>query len=319
MKQTIHIACSTDDNYSALCGVMLCSLMENNKNNNIHIHILANGLSIENKKKFKTQSERRGVECSFNYVNEQLLANCQYRTNTHRLSKAAYYRILLASTLLDVEKVIYLDCDMIVLKDLSSIYNMNINGIGVGAIRDYDMPKNLDHYKQLGLGECDNYFNSGFMLINLKYWREHDCETQLVTFANMPRKVYFHDQDALNYVFKHNWLRIEPKWNRYNIFNINVDNLFSNKQEMLDFFFDPCVIHYPGRHFKPWFRTWFIPYKKEWIHYKDLSEWDDFGTKKNERTVYTIAKLFVTECRHFIYRLKYWRTTNAYRNKWLRR
>ena len=44
----IHIACSTDDNYAALCGVMLYSLMENNKQNRLHLHILSNELSEEN-------------------------------------------------------------------------------------------------------------------------------------------------------------------------------------------------------------------------------------------------------------------------------
>lgn len=302
MKQTIHIACSTDDNYAALCGVMLCSLMENNKNNNIHIHILANGLSIENKNKFKTQSEKRGVECSFHDVNEELLSHCQYRTEVHELSKAAYYRILLASTLIDVERVIYLDCDMVVLKDLAPVYNVDLNGFGVAAVRDYDMLKNPEHYSQIGLNDEDYYFNSGFMLINLDYWRMHNSENALVSFATKPRHVFFHDQDALNFVFKRNWKRLEPKWNRYNIFNINADNLFFKKQEMIDFFFDPCVIHYPGRHFKPWFKTWFIPYKKEWQHYKKLSEWSDLKSKKNERTIYTICKCFYTELKHFVYR-----------------
>lgn len=300
----LHIACATDDNYAALCGVMLCSLMENNKNNSINIHILANSLSDYNKEKLIRQSNRYSVTCTFHNVDDIRLKDCRYRTNVHRLSRAAYYRILLASTLNDVSKVIYLDCDMIVLEDLSGIYDTDISQYGVGAVRDYDMVKDLQHYSQLGLKENDAYFNSGFMLINLEYWRKKNCESELISFATMKRKVYFHDQDALNYVFKYKWFRIEPKWNRYNIFNIKVDGLFINKKEMNDFFFNPCVIHYPGRYFKPWFKTWFIPYKKEWQYYKNLSEWKDFGTKKNERSAYTITKLVVTEFRHFFYRLK---------------
>lgn len=232
----IHIACSTDDNYAALCGVMLYSLMENNKQNRLHLHILSNELSEENKNKFRRQSDRYGVCCSFHTVNETLLEDCKYRTKVHRLSKAAYYRILLASTLADVSKVIYLDCDMIVLKDLSAIYNLDIAEYGVSAVIDYDMTKDADHFSQLNMSVEEPYFNSGFMLINLDYWRANDSEKELLKFATMPRHVYFHDQDALNYVFKHKWLRIEPKWNRYNIFNINVANLFANKKEMQDFF-----------------------------------------------------------------------------------
>ena len=315
MMDTIHIACSTDDNYAALCGIMLCSLMENNKNNKLHIHILGNDLSEDNRKKLSNQACNYGVPCTFHSVDESKLNNCQYRTKVHKLSKAAYYRILLASTLTEVERVIYLDCDMVILKDLSDVYNENIDGFGVAAVRDYDMLKIPDHYNQIGLNNEDYYFNSGFMLINLNYWRKHDSESALVSFATKPRHVYFHDQDALNFVFKRNWKILEPKWNRYNIFNINVDNLFDNIDSMNAFFDNPCVIHYPGRYFKPWFRTWFIPYKHEWQYYKSLSEWGDFAYKKNERTTYAITKRFVTDLKHIIYRIKYY----AHWNKRLRR
>lgn len=312
--QVIHIACSTDDNYAALCGIMLCSLMENNKQNHLHLHILANGLSECNKQKFLIQSNKYGVCCSFHNVDEKLLVNCQYRTKAHKLSKAAYYRILLASTLLDVDKVIYLDCDMIVLKDLSSIYNIDIKDYGVGAVVDYDMKKNQDHYKQLGLYVGDPYFNSGFMLINLEYWRRNNSEKYLVKFATKPRHVYFHDQDALNYVFKNNWYKIEPKWNRYNIFNIYADNLFENKKEMNDFFKNPCVIHYPGQYFKPWFKNSFIPYRKEWLVYKKLSEWRDFPLRKNKKALYTVTKCLYTGIKHIIYQYKHRKFYNACRN-----
>lgn len=300
----IHIACSTDDNYAVLCGVMLCSLMENNKRNHLHLHILSNDLSEENKSKFARQSKHYGVRCSFHNVNDSLLEECKYRTKVHRLSKAAYYRILLASTLVDVSKVIYLDCDMIVRKDLSGIYNLDVEGYGVSAVLDYDMMKDASHFKQLDMSMEEPYFNSGFMLINLDYWRANGSEKELLKFATMPRHVYFHDQDALNYVFKHKWLRIEPKWNRYNIFNIHVENLFANKKEMHDFFSDPSVVHFPGRYFKPWFKTWLIPYRNEWLKYKQLSEWKNMPLKRNERGFYAIAKCLYTSFKHLVYKFK---------------
>ena len=73
----IHIACSTDDNYAQLCGVMLCSLLENNKKHSFHIHILENGLSVENIDKFLQQCQRYNAKCSFHIVNDQLLEKCK--------------------------------------------------------------------------------------------------------------------------------------------------------------------------------------------------------------------------------------------------
>ena len=172
------------------------------------VHILANMLSDDNRNRFQRQCETYGAQCLFHQVNESRLEGCQYRTKVHPLSSAAYYRILLASILEEVSRVIYLDCDMIVRSDLSQAFGMNLGGNGVAAVEDYDTPVDMEHYRQLGLNDGDKYFNSGFMVIDLDYWRQHNTEQQLLQFAKRKRKVYFHDQDALNCVFRTNWQRL---------------------------------------------------------------------------------------------------------------
>lgn len=301
----IHIACSTDDNYAVLCGVMLCSLLENNKKNIIHIHILKNELNEINIQRFIRQCEKYKAICSFHTVNDKLLEKCKYRTKVHKLSKAAYYRILLSSLLPEVPIILYLDCDMIVRSDLSEIYKINMSGYGIAAVEDYGLPFNTEHLSQLEFKENNTYFNSGFLLINLDYWRKNNSENKLIEFSSRERIVYFHDQDALNYVFKDSWYRVSPTWNHLNIFHIRIKKMFYNKDEYDDFFNRPRVIHYSDKYFKPWFKTPFIPYKKEWSEYLKKSEWKDFIYKNNNRFLYTICKIIYLKFKLFIYKLKF--------------
>ncbi len=305
MSNEIHIACSTDDNYAPLCGVMVCSALHNNRGGQMVVHILANMLSDDNRYRFQRQCETYGAQCLFHQVDESRLEGCQYRTKVHPLSSAAYYRILLASILEEVSRVIYLDCDMIVRSDLSQAFGMNLGGNGVAAVEDYDTPVDMEHYRQLGLNDGDKYFNSGFMVIDLDYWRHHNTEQQLLQFAKRKRKVYFHDQDALNCVFRANWQRLSPEWNYFNVAQIRVDHLFENKEEAHRFFSSPKVVHFPGRYFKPWLDTTCIPYRKEWLFYLEKSEWKGLPMRHNERKYYTLAKTFYVKFKRLYYKLIY--------------
>ena len=106
-SSAIHVACSTDDSYAVLCGVMLYSLLANsNDSKQIHIHILISSLNKENRKKFSTQAEKFGAKLTFHVVDDTLLEGGKYRTRKHQLSKAAYYRILLSSILPDIDTIV---------------------------------------------------------------------------------------------------------------------------------------------------------------------------------------------------------------------
>lgn len=305
MLSTIHIACSTDDNYAVLCGVMLYSMLSNNKDNDIHIHILISQLDEGNKRRFLTQAEKFGAKLTFHVVDDARLEGCKFRTWVHQLSKAAYYRILLASILQNIDTVVYLDCDMVVLGNLAPLMEIDISRYAVAAVEDYDLQRIPEHRQQLRFTASDRYFNSGFMLINLKYWREHNSEKQLLEFSKQERKVFFHDQDAMNAVFRQSWLRLPPAWNHFNVFQVKIESMFANKKELQQFDKTPNVIHYGGRYFKPWLKLPLIPYWWTWRRFKRLSEWKNYKLRKPERPVYTVTKILYTKVKFEWYKLTY--------------
>ena len=81
----------------------------------------------------------------------------------------------------------------------------------MAAISDLKiMPLNGIHSQTLSMSYDLAYFNSGFMLVNLSYWRRYNLERRLLTFLKT-HIVVFHDQDALNYVLKGKWFMLPPQ------------------------------------------------------------------------------------------------------------
>ena len=202
-----NITCNTDDNYAQHCTAMLCSLFENNKDEEITVHVLCGNLSETNRQLIKDLSVRYQQQVLFHAVDESVLDGVQFRSK-RPLTKAAYYRLLLSSILRDVDKVLYLDCDMIVLGKIKELFDIELDNYALAAVLD-PMPYNNQHQMQLHLSTETHTFCSGIMLVNLEYWRKNNIESQLLEFAKRKREpVYLHDQDVLNYVLKDHWFML---------------------------------------------------------------------------------------------------------------
>ncbi|TGY67495.1 glycosyltransferase family 8 protein [Phocaeicola sartorii] len=272
-----HIVCCTDDKYAPYCGTMLFSLLSNSVGRYC-IHIFIETLTSNSINNLTTIVSSFNSDMQFHKIDISKLNDVKFR-NENPLSKAAYYRILLASTLeCTIDKVLYLDCDMVVLKDISYLFELNIEGYALAAIKDVKrLPRNIEHRCQLSLAYGDDYFNSGLLIANLKYWREHNAESQLIEFAKRSRFVYFHDQDALNYVFKKTWFRLPPQCCFLN--NCPYELLdFCSKYDLEQYIKERKIIHYASIE-KPWYDI-FSPNKKYFLEYYKLTPWKDIPLLK---------------------------------------
>ena len=238
---TYHIGCSTDDNYIHHASVMICSLLENNKDNSIVIHLLHDVLSEENRSFLSSLVARYGAELIFHKVDVERLQGVKFRSR-RPLSMAAYYRLLLSSVLEDVDKVLYLDVDTAVLGDVKPLFGLDMQNHALAAVKDV-VPCFDDHRYSLSIPYDSDYFCSAVMLVNLKYWRENNVEPELIEFAKRDRVVYCHDQDALNYVFKNSWYQLPPKWNRFNMNYIPARG-FRDYRDRFEYWNRPVIIHF---------------------------------------------------------------------------
>lgn len=279
-KNSINILCATDNNYAPYCGVMLTSLLENNKDCNFDIYVLSSEISDINRKRFKVLESLYDCNIVIIRPDDKVFEKCPIKDGDH-VSQAAYYRIICDSLLPDtITRILYLDCDIIVNTEISDLYGMDMGDKSVVAacIDSY----NAIHRKRLALK--NDYFCSGVMLFDLSRFREEEFGKKCIDAINEdPDKFIYHDQDALNIVFNDRVTYISPKWNMMSAFlrrdkaDMHMSETFKAEiEQTLLTESDKLIVHYEYLP-KPW-QKWVMmphPFTKLWYHYRSISPWPD--------------------------------------------
>ena len=279
----IDVVINTDDKYLQHAMVMLCSLYENNLQHVINVHVLHKNLSTISMNYLLELSERYNNKTLFYTIDDKILEGVQFRKN-RPLSVAAYYRLLLSSVLPQtLEKVLYLDCDMIIMQDIQEIFSIEIGNFALAATLD-NFPYSEQHRLQLHMEVGERTFCSGIMMVNLKYWRENNVEPGLLEYAKRHREVVFlHDQDVLNYYFKKKWFLLPPKWNRsagqLRAERIPLYKIF----DLIAYVKKPMVFHYSSVGVKPWYDA-HTPERNLYLKYLHQSKYKEvvFDKKSNK-------------------------------------
>ena len=272
--KTMNILCATDEKYAPYCGVMLTSFLENHKGFHTEVYIVVKSrLKAEKKlKKLENWYDVKVNIMEFPFTDTV----SSYPIDVTRWSIETYFRIFAAEILPEkLDRILYLDCDIIVDGDVSELFAMNLDGIS--ALVADDMPWNMttSHFKRLGYTEEYRYFNAGMMMINLEYWREHYISTQCVNIIKTHlSKLDYCDQDVLNIVLK------DSKKNISIIYNFQESVVLKEFYELYDDGLKkeicsrkPKIIHY-ATCIKPWLLyAYGMPFYALWQRYKRRSMW----------------------------------------------
>ena len=177
----------------------------------------------------------------------------QYKTNIHYSVFLRYF----TATFVEEDQALYLDCDIVVTRDLSEIFAVDLGSHPLGAVRDLG--------GEVYFGE--QIFNSGVLLINVNYWRENDIAGQLIEMTdNLHDKVTQDDQSILNMFFENRWLELPFPYNC-----ITLHTTFSDYEPEKGLY--PPVIHYLTER-KPWKEYTQSIYREVWWFYQGL-DWSD--------------------------------------------
>ncbi len=275
-KDTIHIACNIDTSYVKYCIVMLTSLFENNREVRFHIHVIAGELSEDARKQLCDWVEKRYLQRLTIYeAGKDLLQGCMIYGHSH-ISLATYYRIFLETILpQDLQKVIYLDCDLVVNGSIQDFWDTDVSDYAVGCVEDMWSGKS-DNYTRLHYDASFSYFNAGVLLVNLNYWREIGFQQKAVKYISRHvNELVFNDQDVLNALLHDCKLFLPFRYNVQDGFlrrkrRIRPEVIATLDQELLH----PVIIHYTGGK-KPWQYKSQNPYKNLYFHYLDLTPWKE--------------------------------------------
>lgn len=210
----IFFAC--DERFVKYTCVAIKSLIANaSEQYQYHIHILCTQISEEKKRKAYGLATEN-VKISFDDVSREL-AGMKSRLHTRDYySVTTYYRVFIPDKFPQYDKVIYLDSDMIVLKDIAQLYFTDLCGDAVGAVRDQVIIQTeiFSEYVEKVLGiDRNSYFNAGMLVMDCNIFRKNQMLDQFVELLNSYAFVVAQDQDYLNVLCEGSVFWLDPKWN----------------------------------------------------------------------------------------------------------
>ena len=285
----IHIACCSNEKLAPMFGVVVTSVGINVTSDDVMMYLLHNGLKNSTVKRLQKIADRYNVRLKFLEIDLEILKDCPTNEKIHYGNIMMYARLLLSSMLPDLDKVIYLDCDLVVCKDLKSLWETDVNDVAVAMAPDL-LCQDKETLSRLGIN--NNYLNSGVIVMNLDYWRKHDVQNKLLSYIiNKGNELKYNDQDALNAILQDERRQLPVKYNvTPYYFKRNLDNYPKEMhEEIRDARIDPVVFHYLGP-VKPWSLGCYLPGKQLFKKYQKASGWRHCTIKKHvlKRIVYTL-------------------------------
>lgn len=253
--EEIAVVLAADDNYAQHGAVACASILANHRKAlPIHFYFFSDGISEAKEAALAaTVTQKKGSITFIPTGNIEIKAH----TSGH-VNRAAYLRLLIPKLVTaTVDRVIYLDTDLVVLDDIEELWDMDLGGKPVGAVPDLGILASSRMRRQkeetLGIPEGELYFNSGVMVLDVAAWRKEGYGPQVVECVETGNFRH-HDQDGLNKVFYHNWQVLPLRWNVIPpVFTLPVKVLKKSRWRnlALEALERPAVFHWAGK-YKPW-------------------------------------------------------------------
>lgn len=287
------VAC-TDNNYVMPTGVMMYSVCVNNQETEITFHVVTDKVHPYNLKKLKdTISQFRGKSIVFYDAEMIEMSEIPPMEANAYLTIVTYFRLFLTEILPStVNKVIYLDDDIIVRQPLKPLWEYNLDGIAIAAVPEAHCTED-SFYERLGYPKEMGYFNAGVLLINLKYWREHRLLSIFKDFMlNNADQIVYHDQDVLNYTLRNSKKELPIKYNLQAAFLWSDKNYaLKYEKEVMSAIHNPAILHYTGAK-KPWCKSFRHPFCDSFYKYQSQTIWKDEPLQEDRPLKLRIIKFF---------------------------
>ena len=267
---------SCDSHYLVLLAALIKSI-EINKlaQEKLHFYVVEKGISHPEKQKLLESVNLKHIRVTWLKMRDVIPVGMKLPLDKSSYPLNIYIRLFVPFFVPEgVEKVLYLDVDMLVLNDITKIFEIELGDNLVGAVADpriqtFDNPwGGVSNYRELGISGDTRYFNTGLLLLNIPLWKEHritekiiECIEQNAWVAKYP------DQYGLNVILAKKWLEISPLWNH-----------FAHEGGV-----QPNIIHFTER--KPIFNSYNNDkeYQELFFKYLRLTQWADFKTINEAR------------------------------------
>ena len=261
-KPVINIALATDEGYFYQAMVVIATIINSlsDSERKLAFYILVPGAMSDSQKNAFDELIIKHSNCTINIID---MADSYQDADLHieHITRPAYYRLSLPELLPTVDKILYLDCDVVVCKNIATLFDMVIDDYYIAGVRAFAFLSNPNYMqikmKELDIPSLDQYVNSGILLMNLKKMRDEDlCSV----FKEKYLKNYTtQDQDIFNSACYGKIKLIDFKYNtmtKYPLFEGGYHSLpylrdWISFEEFEKARTEPVIIHYADK-CKPW-------------------------------------------------------------------
>jgi len=231
-QNNIPVTVSCNEYYMPILGVMLSSLLENSSpKNNYDILVMRSEPEKESANAIRNIKMLEGLvhkyeNARIRFVDVSGLADNKKFFVRGNFTPETYFRLFLPQVLENYKKVLYLDADMVVCHDVAELYNIDLAGALIGAVRDpiisgsnkSPIYNKHDDMARLGIKNIYDYFQAGVLVIDLQKISENGLCEQMIGYA-ASHDCDLVDQDVLNLFCQGKVKFIDNKW------NVDVNNI----------------------------------------------------------------------------------------------
>ena len=250
-SERIAIVLIADQAYTEQLTVTMKSIMYHNKS--VNFYIINQGIMPDWFRKMRRIVRNLGGEL-YNIPFDIGLISANWRTQNH-ISPIAYAKYFIPR-LIDRERVLYLDTDIIVNGSLNSFFLTDLKGFPVAAVRD-----------------IDGSFNTGVMLIDNLQWKDLSVLDKCLELFEGEKSKHWElehfngDQTILNSVFQNNWLELDKRFNVQVGYDLVA--FYNHWEEHFNLEDEPLVIHYTTNR-KPWNSSVSYRFREKWWEFYNL-------------------------------------------------
>lgn len=266
LKKTIPIVVVTDEHYVIMLAALLRSIQQNHTSGeHIEVYVISDGVKRSSQRKIKVSVDADMFTIKWIKMHNTIPKDVKLPLDRTSYPITIYLRLFIQYIVpKETAKALFLDVDMIVLTDISKLYNQDLGETVIGAVQD---PRLLTfdnawggimNYKELGFAPDTKYFNTGLLLINTQKWAAERldekviaCINQNIKFANYP------DQYGFNVILVNQWTELDTRWNYFASGDLE----------------QPYLVHFISR--KPFYLSYEYNanYQQLFYQYLKLTEW----------------------------------------------
>ncbi|MCK3936674.1 SP_1767 family glycosyltransferase [Streptococcus suis] len=213
-SKTLDIAFSVNNRYAQYLGATILSILAHHPKEEVRVHILYKEIAQSILQDLGNLAQQTpNLELHFHLLEDQQFSAIPIRTEQFPIE--SFSRFLLPELLADLDRILYLDVDILVHGNLMELFQTDLEEYELGAIVEADIFKYYQWYlDSLGFGPNDAYFSSGVLLMDLDKMRQNGTTNQLIAMALEKAQDYnFPDQDILNLYYKGNFKQLSPAYN----------------------------------------------------------------------------------------------------------